>query len=272
MKKLQLLSLALLFSTAAFAQPEAPKEMRWEKIEALTDDFDTLDPQKWDYSLWNYAEPNIMMKSQAFVEDGKLCIKAELNDDSVRWMKTCRIMSRAQVEYPMYTECSMRSASISGYNTYWLNNGNSNDRDEIDICENNAAPSNPNVPHGVENKPYLMQSNMHQARGGHNMPQPSYADTRLLSSKNKLQGKRTDEAFHTFGLYWADERNCHYYMDGEYVGSILSPRTFERKLNILFDLWTNRWDGFANKEDLKDDSKNTMYVDWVKTYKLVPNN
>ena len=209
------------------------------------------------------------MKSQAYVKDGNLCIKAELSNDSIRWMKTCRIMSKAKVGYPMYTECRMKSASISGYNTYWLNNGNSQNRDEIDICENNPCPSNPKVPHGVENKPFIMQSNMHLARNGNNKTAPSYADTRYLTAKNKLKGKRTDEAFHTFGLYWEDEQNCHFYMDGEYVGSTLAPRKFERDLNIYFDLWTNKWDGFANKEDLKDDSKNTMYVDWVRTYKLI---
>lgn len=258
-----------LVCAASFAQPKAPKGFKWKKVDSMSDEFSSFDNSKWEYSLWNYAVPNIMKKSQAYVEDGKLCIKAELNDDSVRWMKTCRIMSKAQVGYPMYTECSMKSASISGYNTYWLNNGNAQNRDEIDICENNPCPSNPSVPHGAESKPYIMQSNMHLARNGENKTQPSYADTRYLSDKNELKGKRTDEAFHTFGLYWEDERNCHFFMDGEYVGSSLSPRAFERKLNIYFDLWTNKWDGLANKEDLKDDSKNTMYVDWVKTYKLI---
>ncbi len=259
----------MLLSGVAFAQPKAADGFKWEKMESLSDEFQSLDLNKWVYSLWNYAEPNIMMKSQAYVKDGKLCIKAELHDDSLRWMKTCRIMSKAKVSYPMYTECSMKSASISAYNTYWLNNGDSKSRDEIDICENNPCPSNPKVPHGLANKPFIMQSNMHQARNGENKTQPNYADTRFLTSKNKLKGKRTDEAFHTFGLYWADARNCHFYMDGEYVGSSLSPRTFERELHLLFDLWTNKWDGFANKEDLKDDSKNTMYVDWVRTYQLI---
>lgn len=269
MIKLQLVVGLLFISVVFWAQPQAPSGKEWQKVEALSDEFTFLDLNKWEYSLWNYAEPNVMKKSQAYVEDGNLCIKAELNDDSVRWMKTCRIMSKERIGYPMYTEARMKSASISGYNTYWFNNGNAHERDEIDICENNANPSNPNVPHGLENKPYIMQRNIHQARNGENKTLPTYASTQFLSEENPLRGKRTDEAFHTFGLYWEDARNLHFYMDGEYVGSVLSPRKFERDLNMYFDLWTNKWDGFAKKEDLMDDSKNTMYVDWVKTYKLV---
>ena len=264
------LSISLLLCTlGVLAQPSAPKGFKWESVEALSDEFNDFDMTKWGYSLWNYSPPNVMMESQAFVKDGKLCIKAEYNEDSLRWMKTCRVMSKAQIGYPMYTECRMKSASISAYNTYWFNNGNGQNRDEIDICENNACPSNPKVPHGLDNKPYIMQSNMHLARNGENKTQPSYASTRYLSDKNKLKGKRTDEAFHTFGLYWEDERNCHFYLDGEYVGSTLSPRTFTRELNMYFDLWTNQWDGFALRENLADDSKNTMYIDWVKTYSLI---
>ena len=35
----------------------------------------------------------------------------------------------------MYMKCSMRIAHISVYNTFWFNNGNINNRDEIDIVE-----------------------------------------------------------------------------------------------------------------------------------------
>lgn len=267
-KTITLLAAIACFSLTLIAQPKAPSDFKWEMVESLSDEFDSFDRSKWEYSLWNYAEPNIMKKSQAYVAEGKLCIKAELNDDSVRWMKTCRIMSKARISYPMYIECSMKAASISGYNTFWMNNGNGENRDEIDICENNPCPSNPNVPHRPEDKPYIMQSNMHQARNGENKTQPSYASTRYLSDDNELKGKRTDEAFHTYGLYWEDDRNCHFFLDGEYVGSSLSPRKFTRELNVYFDLWTNKWDGFAIKEDLDDNSKNTMYVDWVRTYLL----
>ncbi len=270
MKSLLTFALILIISTTVLiAQPKSLKNMNWQKVEALSDEFDKFNTEKWEYSLWNYEPPNIMKKSQVSVKDGKLQIKAEQHPDSIRWMKTGRIMSKQQIGYPMYTECSMKVSGISAYHTYWLNNGNAKNRNEIDICENNANPSNPSVGHGTEDKPFIMQSNIHHAVNGENKTNPKFATTQLLSKRNKKQGKRTDETYHTYGLYWEDDRKCHFYLDGEYVGSSLSPRKFTLELHIYFGLWTNKWDGFAKKEDLLDDSKNTFYVDWVRTYKLV---
>lgn len=249
---------------------KAPEGYKWEKVEALSDEFKAFDSSKWGYSLWNYDPPNIMMKSQVYVKNGKLCIKAENNADTLRWMKTGRVMSKAQIGYPMYTECRMKAADISAYNTYWLNNGNAENRNEIDICENNANPTNPKTKHGIKDFPYIMQSNIHHAVKGKNLTSPSRASTKFLSKSNKNQGKNFNEAYHTFGLYWEDNRKCHWFLDGEYVGFSSAKRDFTRKLNIYFGLWSNAWDGFPTKESLADESRNTMFVDWIRTYQLVP--
>jgi len=272
-KNLSLLALFFCVTSVAFAQlPDIEKGYKWERVDALSDEFDEFDTSKWEYSLWNYPPPNIMMKSQVSVAGGNLLIKAENNTDSVRWMKTGRIMSKAQIGFPMYTECRVKAANISAYNTYWLNNGNSQNRNEIDICENNANPTNPKTKHGVEDFPYIMQSNIHHAVEGENLRSPSYASTRFLSKMNANKDKKMNEAYHTFGLYWEDNRKCHWFLDGEYVGFSSSQRDFTRELNIYFGLWSNSWDGFPTKESLSDDTRNTMYVDWIHTYKLVREN
>lgn len=270
--KLVLSAILVCIAMVVFAQPNAPKGFKWEIVDALSDEFNAFDESKWNYSLWNYDAPNIMMKSQVSVEDGNLCIKAENHSDSVRWMKTGRIMSTKRIGYPMYTECSMKAADISAYNTYWLNNGNSENRNEIDICENNANPSNPKTKHGIADFPFVMQSNIHHAVNGKNLRSPSYASTKYLSKKNKNRGKDMNETYHTLGLYWEDDRKCHWFLDGEYVGFSSAQRKFTRELNIYFGLWSNSWDGFPNKINLDDNSKNTMYVDWIHTYKLVKQN
>jgi beta-glucanase (GH16 family) len=160
-------------------------------------------------------------------------------------------------------------ADISAYNTYWLNNGNSENRNEIDICENNANPSNPKTQHTIDDLPFIMQSNIHHAVKGENKTSPSYASTKLLSSNNPLKGKQLGETYHTYGLYWEDNRKCHWFLDGEYVGFSSAKRPFTKELNMYFGLWSNSWDGFPDKESLQDDSRNTMYVDWVHTYQLI---
>ena len=113
----------------------------WEAVPGLTDEFDTWDASKWRKSLWNYGVPVQMVDANSGVTNGKLWIKATLDSGAERWFKSSRVMSFDGIKFPMYTECSMKSAHISAYTTYWLNNGNSINRDEIDICENNSKPS-----------------------------------------------------------------------------------------------------------------------------------
>ena len=56
-KKFALLSLIVILITMhkGLAQPVPPEGMVWEKVEALTDEFDSWDPSKWKKSLWNYG-------------------------------------------------------------------------------------------------------------------------------------------------------------------------------------------------------------------------
>lgn len=62
----------------------------------------------------------------------------------------------------------MKAADISDYNTYWLNNGNSENRNEIDICENNENPTKTKTKHSIEDFPFIMQSNIHHSENGKN--------------------------------------------------------------------------------------------------------
>lgn len=269
-KKLRLrfliITMLLLFSTHLLkAQPKAPDGKKWELVEELSDEFNFWDSDKWQHSLWNYGPPNVMKKSQSTVANGNLQIKAELNDDANRWMKTGRIVSKARISFPMYTECFMKASNISAYNTFWLNNGDINNRNEIDVCENNANPTAGDR----RNLPFETHANIHHAVNGNNITSPSSFDTRDLPNGSPNKNKKMNEAYFKIGVHWENNRDCHWYLDGVYAGTSVAGRDFTRSLNILFDLWTNSWTGFATKNSIQDDSKNTMYVDWVHTYKLV---
>ena len=101
-------------------------------IRSYYDEFNNgFDDSKWSKSLWNYGEPVYMVAENSGVSDGKLWIKATLRNDSVRWFQTSRIMSKEKISYPLYMECSMIANNVSSFNTFWLNNGDSYNRDEI---------------------------------------------------------------------------------------------------------------------------------------------
>ncbi|WP_298534593.1 T9SS type A sorting domain-containing protein [uncultured Algibacter sp.] len=263
--------LSFLFSVKSFAQPTAPDGKEWVAVSGLTDEFDSWDTSKWFKSLWNYGEPVQMLANNSGVENGNLWIKATLDDSGTnRWFETSRVMSKAYVNYPMYTECRMKTAHISAYNTFWLNEGNSANRDEIDVVELNSKPSASSSQYN--SWPYLMQSQYFLVVNNNTERAKGDFDNRNLSNDNPLKGVPWNEEYHTVGVWWKDANNIQFYLDGEPAGSVSTTRNFTRNLRIIWDLWTidaPGWSGgIAAKNDLLDDDINTMYVDWIHTYTL----
>ncbi|MBI9058945.1 MAG: family 16 glycosylhydrolase [Labilibaculum sp.] len=261
-----------------------PEGKKWVKFESMSDEFDAWDSDKWFKSTWNYGVPVFMSQSDnnSGVKDGNLWIKATLNESNAdgRWFQTARIHSKAETSYPMYTEARIKTAHISAYNTFWLNNGNSTNRDEIDIIENNSKPSCGCQP----DYPLLMHSGYWHADSDKLPVEINDSDDFMntnLSDANPLKGVKWNEDYHTFGVWWKDANNIQFYLDGEPAGSVVvghdksgttyANREFTRDLEVIFDLWTKEADwigGLALKTDLGDDAINTMRVDWVRTWKL----
>lgn len=269
-KIIQVFALICFFVEIINAQPMAPESKQWQKVEELSDEFDFWDDSKWVKSLWNYGVPVQMRKENSGVANGKLWIKATLDKGAERWFESSRVMSKTQISYPMYTECKMKAANISAFNTFWMNNGDSKNRDEIDMCENNPKPSLKSKKHFAHtmNSQYFVVENNKTVRKADNF------NNRKLSKKNPLRGVKWNEAYHTIGVWWKDATHIQFYLNGEKAGSVVAEKDFTRDLNIIWDLWStaDEWvGGIANKKDLLDDKINTMYVDWIHTYKLVDN-
>ncbi len=259
---------AVLIAPDLRAQPAAPEGYAWRAVEALTDEFNEWDATKCWKPLWNYGVPVQMLNENSGVADGNLWIKATLQEGEERWFGTSRVMSFEQISYPMYTECRMKSAHMSAYNTFWLNNGDINNRDEIDICENNSKPTRG----GYDHWPYYMQSQYFLTVNGNDDRAKGNFDNRNLSEDNPLRGVPWNEAYHTLGAYWIDDQNVQFYLNGEPAGRVTTTRKFTRELNIIWDLWTvdQHWSGgIAREEDILNEDNNTMYVDWINTYELV---
>jgi hypothetical protein len=262
-----------------------PEDKKWEKQTNMSDEFDTWNSSKWFKSTWNYGVPVFMTTAgtNSGVSDGKLWIKATLNESNAdgRWFQTARIHSRTKINYPMYTEARIKSAHISAYNTYWLNNGDSNNRDEIDIIENNSKPScgcQPNYPLQMNSQYFHADSSKSPIEI---RDEDNFLNTKL-SKNNPANGVKWNEEYQTFGVWWKDERHIQFYLNGEPAGSVevghdrsgksYTDRFFTRDLEIIFDLWTNEatWlGGLPPKSDLGDETINTMRIDWVRTWKLV---
>ncbi len=258
----------LLSEEAWAGPPPAPSGKKWVAVPALTDEFDQWDPTKWHKPLWNYPEPVMMLAENSGVTDGKLWIKATLDDGADRWFETSRVMSNVRTKFPMYIECSMKAAHISAFNTFWLNNGDISNRDEIDICENNSKPSITSQ----TSRPFTMYSQYFVVVDDDTERNADNFDSRNLSPGNGLRGVKWNEAYQTLGAWWIDKNTVQFYLNGEPSGRIETTRDFTLDQNVIWDLWTidEPWlGGIAIQSDLLDDSINTMYVDWIHTYELV---
>ncbi|WP_010177304.1 LamG domain-containing protein [Aquimarina agarilytica] len=278
-KKASLL-IATLTTLSTFAQPTPPKGESWKMLTTLSDEFDTWDDTKWRKVLWDYPAPNKMKDENAGVSNGKLWIKASIasDTDTERWFETSRIYSKAQISYPMYIECSMKTAHISAYNTFWLNNGNAEGRDEIDICENMSNPINKEDADlaYVRQSQYFIVENSEAERSKEVFPEIEDNHTRIadfdnrkLSNNNPAKGKKWNEDYQTFGLYWKDAYTMIYYINGEKSGVDISKTPFTRKLDVIWDLWTQNHDGgLETKERMQSftEEERTMYIDYVHTY------
>ncbi len=272
---------AILISSAyaAYAQPAPPQGKRWEVVPEMTDEFNNgFDTVKWRKELWQYPNtPTLMVAENSGVSGGNLWIKATEGPNPT-YFHSSRIYSNAQIKYPMYTESRIITAHLSAYNTFWLNNGDINDRDEIDVIENNSRPSCGCQP----NFPWQMNSQYFQATNGFTVRNADNFDNRNLSANNPKRGVRWNEEYHTVGVWWKDAKNMTFYLDGEEAGSVVVGQDrggrnypeieFSRDLNLVWDLWTadeNFLGGAAVRAHLRDDSINTMRVDWVHTFTLV---
>lgn len=282
LNKLLFSAICILLSIQSFAQPAPPEGLNWVAVEAMSDEFNgTFDTSKWFNSTWNYGgtSPVSMVPENSGVSDGNLWIKATDNGkpNDQRWFQTARVHSVAKISYPMYTECRVRTAHISAYNTFWLNNGDINNRDEIDIIENNSKPSCNCQP----NFPWQMNSQYFQATNGVTVRNADNFDNRNLPDSNPKKGVKWNEEYHVVGAWWKDEKNIQFYLNGEPAGSVVVGEDrnggndpsliFTRDLEIIWDLWTadEPWlGGLAVRSDLADDTINTMYVDWVHTFSL----
>ncbi len=277
MKKLNTLFFLVLVTTIFYAipfygQPSAPTGKKWQPVTNLSDEFNgTFDTNKWTKTLWDYPNtPTKMIAANATVSNGNLQIKATLNNNAERWFQASRVQSVATINYPMYTEARIRTAHLSAYNTFWLNSsdGDPGNRNEIDIIENNSRPSCNCQP----NFPWQMNSQYFHGVNGNIIRAKGNFDNRNLSANNPKRGIPWNEEYHIVGVWWKSPTDIQFYLDGEEAGSVKSGRNFTKRLNVIFDLWTddeNFLGGAAVRSHLNNNNINTMYVDWVRTYQLV---
>jgi len=276
--------------------PTPPAGFKWAVNPDFTDEFDgpELDPEKWyDKSpYWKNGRPPATFKAyNVSVENGSLRIKnsrldpTEGNDGKPGTKYSLAggaVASKSDQAWYGYYEVRMKASPTPMSSTFWLKNlpkeiryvdedgklVTEYHRQELDIIETMGTPTrfpnwgrqfNANTHYGlrVKGKPSPPNVSAGSPRDGRNEIAPS------------------SEAFHTYGLWWVDANTMHFYYDGKFLFTIhpntkYNPQPFACSMYMKLVTETYSWEpSLPTDEMLNDETKNSTYYDWVRSYMLV---
>ncbi len=244
--------------------PQAPAGFVWQAIPELSDEFSTttLDLKKWQpiHPYWNGREPSAFDPANVSVKDGMLQLHSTAKVDSLDsvknpdkdiWIGSACVTSLTPLaSYGYYAAC-MKASKLSMTSSFWFQGKYS----EIDVVEQ-LGDSIKNPGHDT-----LMMSNTHYFPDGWATDKGSPRECKMTTG--------SADAFHVYGLWWKDENTIWTYLDGQKVSELKPAGLFKEPQYLFFDTEVFKWEGNPTIESLKDDSRNTMLVDWVRGWKLV---
>ncbi|MBB4078612.1 hypothetical protein GGR28_001225 [Lewinella aquimaris] len=202
------------------------------------------------------------------VADGHLIIRAS-RKEGTRRVYCGVVTSQAPISYPVFIEASIRVSNQVLSSNLWLLS--EDDRRELDILEiygGDRPDQRYYATHASNNYHIFVRDSSNRIL--ENLSDPSH---------HTLAGEvpyRRD--FHRFGAYWIDPWSIDIYLDGKLVRRLrLEPDDdpdgvgLDRPMYLIIDTEDHAWRSekgiVATDEELADDEKNIMLVDWIRTYR-----
>ncbi len=259
----------------------------WQLQTSFSDDFNYTGKSgqftgKWNDTYINgWSGPGLTewINNHSWVADGNLIIRASRKPGTNKVY--CGVVtSKTPVMYPVYTEARILVSNLELSSNFWMLSPD--DRREIDMLE---------VYGGASQIWFAqhMSTNFHVFfRNPDNSIRSDYND----QTHNALPGNALwRNGWHRFGVYWKSPTDITFYIDGQqtsngswaqvimidkdYTGATLDKSIYnmDREMFLIIDTEDHKWRSdqgiVATDEDLADDTRNRMYVDWVRTYKPV---
>lgn len=279
-------------STQMFAQtgpPEPPMGKRWVMNPDFSDEFNgtELDAAKWfDYHpKWKGREPGIFLPSQVSVKDGYLQIKGEkLKKDTivkaygrelVYNIAGGAVVSKASA-FLGYYECRMKAAATTMSSTFWFSTVKNYEGPEgcdryglewdIQECIGRSGDFAGNFfANGMNSNGHYWYTDCNKTKHDLKASSVKISNTELASKD-----------FHTYGGWWRDEKSASYYYDNRapkhikfYDKKTDKPFDQPMRMRLVSETYPFPWIALPTDEELADPTKNTVYYDWVRGYKLV---
>ncbi len=245
--------------------PPPPAGYRWQAVPELSDEFSgaRLDPKNWlnYHPYWKGREPSHFEPNNVSVFGGKLRLRSDtlLGDlSSVKdlekdiWVRSACVASAAPIAGPGYYEARVQASSLSMTSSFWLQGKYS----EIDVVEQlGGSLKNPD-------SDLWMLMNTHYFADG--WEQDRATPTRWRMPYGAAEG------YHVYGVWWKDKNTVLFYHNGSQVAEVKTGGAFSEPMYLFFDTEVFVWEGLPTLKTLQDAGRNTMSVDWVHAWQLVP--
>jgi len=264
---ISILTIAILASgiRAQDLPPPAPTGFVWRAVAALTDEFegDRLDAGKWlPYQpYWKGREPSQFAPENVAVEGGLLKLRSTAMVTNLAvvarpekdvWVRAACVSSVKPQAFHGYYAARMKASRLSMTSSFWFQGKYS----EIDVVEQvGASRTSPG-------KDRLMKMNTHFFANGWDNDKATPVDWRMPAG--------AADTFHVYGVWWKDARTLWFYHDGVKVAELAPAGAFAEPMHLFFDTEVFIWEGLPTLESLADPARNTLSVDWVRAWQLVP--
>jgi len=260
----------------------APAGYEWVLNEDYSDEFNgtELDREKWNdyYSGWQGRVPGLFVPESISVKDGYMQIRSHVLDEprgeNGEWWIGCgAVQSKEQGASFGYYECRVKASDVSTSTTFWLKNKWDNKTrpfksTELDIqeCIGNAQKW-PGFGHQFRINTHIEYIPEVPVAEGEERKHAQKGDSYEI-------GSPVHEDFHTYGCWWVSPRMLLFFLDGKLVMTMDPTNEYDDApfdqtmfLNMVCEIYD--WEVTPTREELADDSKNTTYYDWVRSWKLV---
>jgi len=272
-KKFYLTIPALFFSAILLAQPAPPKGKKWKKIESMSDEFNNgFDTTKWAKNdpQWKGRVPAIFKEKSVTVSDGNLKIEAaKLSKKDGKYTHRGGLVRSLTKKTYGYYEARMKANKTFMSSTFWLINKRNEFSDcdfrvtELDVTENIGI--NTGGAKWIDRNIVTLNSNTH-SRGA----KCDITPVGIVGNKADI-GEAAWQGYHTYGVWWKNEKELLFYLDGEYKYTIEPKSKFNLGMYLRMVVETYNWNPPVKRKDGMKNSKDsrTTYYDWVRSYELV---
>lgn len=169
------------------------------------------------------------------------------------------VSSKTQTASFGYYEARVKASKLSMTSSFWLQSHSGSPGIEIDVIELLGTPVLLNPGYNM-----TMASSTHYVLN----KQDSWV------SKFYTMPSACGEQFSVYGVWWKDARTIYYYFNGQKVNEIINPPPgnvdFSKDQYLFFTTEVFRWYGYPTVASHRNDSLNTMLVDYVRGWELVP--